>query len=192
MDKCLYIIAGCNGAGKTTASRTILPKSLLVKEFVNADEIAKGLSPFNPEGVAIEAGRLMLKRIDTLLKSGESFSIETTLATKSYINLVRRAHEIGYKVHLLFFWLPTVELAKERVAKRVSQGGHNIPSDVIERRYAAGIRNLFRLFMQEVDIWSIYDNKNEMSELIAFGGRNIHLKINNDIKFERLRNYGNN
>lgn len=192
MDKCLYIIAGCNGAGKTTASRTILPKSLLVKEFVNADEIAKGLSPFNPEGVAIEAGRLMLKRIDTLLESGESFSIETTLATKSYINLVRKAHDKGYKVHLLFFWLPSVELAKERVAKRVSQGGHNIPSDVIERRYLAGIKNLFKMFMQEVDIWSIYDSKDEMSELVAFGGRNIRLKINNDIEFEHLRNYGKN
>lgn len=192
MDKCLYIIAGCNGAGKTTASRTILPKSLLVKEFVNADEIAKGLSPFNPEGVAIEAGRLMLKRIDALLESGESFSIETTLATKSYINLVRRAHDKGYKVHLLFFWLPSVELAKERVAKRVSQGGHNIPSDVIERRYLAGIKNLFKMFMQEVDIWSIYDSKDEMSELVAFGGRNIRLKINNDIEFEHLRNYGKN
>ena len=91
MVKHLYIIAGCNGADKTTASKTILPKSLLVKEFVNADEIAKGLSPFNPEGVAIEAGRLMLRRIEDLLEMGESFSIETTLATRSYINLVRRA-----------------------------------------------------------------------------------------------------
>ncbi len=163
MVKHLYIIAGCNGAGKTTASNTILPKSLLVKEFVNADEIARGLSPFNPEGVAIEAGRLMLKRIDDLLQSGESFSIETTLSTKSYVNLVRRAQGKGYMVHLLFFWLPTVELAKERVAKRVFQGGHNIPIDVIERRYVAGIRNLFELFMQEVDIWSVYDNMDKES-----------------------------
>lgn len=91
----LYIIAGCNGAGKTTASNTILPKTLLVKEFVNADEIAKGLSPFNPEGVAIEAGRLMLKRIDELLEAEETFSIETTLATRSYINLVRKAQAKG-------------------------------------------------------------------------------------------------
>lgn len=154
MVKHLYIIAGCNGAGKTTASNTILPKSLLVKEFVNADEIAKGLSPFNPEGVAIEAGRLMLKRIDELLESGESFSIETTLATKSYINLVRRAHEKGYMVHLLFFWLDSVELAKLRVAARVASGGHNIPTPVIERRYKAGIRNLFERFMEEVDFGS--------------------------------------
>lgn len=133
MVKHLYIIAGCNGAGKTTASKTILPKSLLVKEFVNADEIAKGLSPFNPEGVAIEAGRLMLRRIEDLLEMGESFSIETTLATRSYINLVRRAQEKGYVVHLLFFWLDSIELAKRRVADRVASGGHNIPLPVIER-----------------------------------------------------------
>ena len=131
MVKHLYIIAGCNGAGKTTASNTILPKSLLVKEFVNADEIAKGLSPFNPEGVAIEAGRLMLKRINELLNAEESFSIETTLATKSYVNLVKRAHEKGYVVHVLFFWLDSIELAIKRVANRVANGGHNIPIDVI-------------------------------------------------------------
>ena len=149
MVKHLYIIAGCNGAGKTTASNTILPKSLLVKEFVNADEIAKGLSPFNPEGVAIEAGRLMLKRINELLNAEESFSIETTLATKSYVNLVKRTHDKGYVVHVLFFWLDSIELAIKRVANRVANGGHNIPIDVIERRYYLGIRNLFRLFMNE-------------------------------------------
>lgn len=170
MVKHLYIIAGCNGAGKTTASNTILPKSLLVKEFVNADEIAKGLSPFNPEGVAIEAGRLMLKRIEELLNAEESFSIETTLATKSYVNLVKRAHEKGYVVHILFFWLDSVELAKMRVADRVANGGHNIPTDVIERRYYLGIRNLFRLFMNEVDVWVLYDNSYNKGERIAFGG----------------------
>lgn len=109
--KHLYIIAGCNGAGKTTASMTILPKSLLVKEFVNADEIAKGLSPFNPEGVAIEAGRLMLERIKYLMDKGESFSIETTLATRSYVNLVREAKALGYQVHLIYFWLNSPQLA---------------------------------------------------------------------------------
>lgn len=126
---------------------------MLVKEFVNADEIAKGLSPFNPEGVVIEAGRLMLRRIEDLLEMGESFSIETTLATRSYINLVRRAQEKGYIVHLLFFWLDSIELAKRRVADRVASGGHNIPLPVIERRYKAGLKNLFEIFMKEVDIW---------------------------------------
>ena len=189
MVKHLYIIAGCNGAGKTTASNTILPKSLLVKEFVNADEIAKGLSPFNPEGVAIEAGRLMLKRIDELLDAGESFSIETTLATKSYINLVRRAHQRGYVVHLLFFWLDSVELAKRRVAKRVALGGHNIPLPVIERRYKAGIKNLIEIFMDKVDIWSLYDNTNGDATLVAFGGMKIRMRIKDNVKFEKMKEY---
>ena len=185
----LYIIAGCNGAGKTTASNTILPKSLLVKEFVNADEIAKGLSPFHPEGMAIEAGRLMLKRIGDLLEAGESFSIETTLAAKSYIHLVRKAHEGGYLVHLLFFWLDNVELAKQRVAERVATGGHNIPTSVIERRYIAGIRNLFDRFMKEVDIWILYDNSHNKGERIAFGGRKVVTKVNNQEKFNKIKNY---
>lgn len=187
--KHLYIIAGCNGAGKTTASNTIFPKSLLVKEFVNADEIAKGLSPFNPEGVAIEAGRLMLKRIDELLEAEETFSIETTLATRSYINLVRKAQAKGYIVHLLFFWLENVELAKERVAARVQQGGHNIPVDVIERRYHAGLHNFFSLFMKEVDIWILFDNSLNRAERIAFGGKRFHTKINDKVKFEIIKSY---
>lgn len=185
----LYIIAGCNGAGKTTASKTLLPKSLLVKEFVNADEIAKGLSPFNPEGVAIEAGRLMLHRIDELLAMNESFSIETTLATRSYVNLVHRAHERGYQVHLLFFWLDSIELAKKRVAKRVSKGGHNIPADIIERRYRMGLKNLFSIFMKEVDVWTIYDNTNDLSRMIAFGGKNICTSINDAQTFEKIKDY---
>ncbi len=189
MVKHLYIIAGCNGAGKTTASNTILPKFLLVREFVNADEIAKGLSPFNPEGVAIEAGRLMLKRIDELLEAGESFSIETTLATRSYINLVRRAHERGYVVHLLFFWLKNAEMAKQRVAERVACGGHNIPEPVIERRYKAGIKNLFEIYMNEVDIWVLYDNNENNGTRVAFGGNCIPTKIKDKVKFEIIKNY---
>ena len=166
----LYIISGCNGAGKTTASYTVLPEILDCREYVNADEIAKGLSPFNPESVAIEAGRLMLERIDYLMTAGVSFSIETTLATKSYVNLVRRAHKQGYNVKLLFFWLESPEMAKLRVAERVAKGGHNIPEDVIERRYYAGIRNLFNLFMNEVDYWAIFMNTKKPMTSIAVGG----------------------
>lgn len=187
--KHLYIIAGCNGAGKTTASMTILPKSLLVKEFVNADEIAKGLSPFNPEGVAIEAGRLMLERVRVLLDRGESFSIETTLATRSYVNLVRETHQMGYLVHLIYFWLETPELAVDRVAERVSKGGHNIPHDVILRRYTKGISNLFKLFMNEVDIWAIYDNSEYNRERVAFGGKDTRTRINNIDKFNKIKDY---
>lgn len=170
MEKTLYIISGCNGAGKTTASYTVLPEILDCREYVNADEIAKGLSPFNPESVAIEAGRLMLERIDYLMTAGVSFSIETSLATKSYVNLVRRAHKQGYNVKLLFFWLESPEMAKLRVAERVAKGGHNIPEDVIERRYYAGIRNLFNLFMNEVDYWAIFMNTKKPMTSIAVGG----------------------
>ena len=145
--KNLYIIAGCNGAGKTSASVTILPEILNCKEFVNADEIARGISPFNPESVAVEAGRLMLQRIEFLLNGDSSFAIETTLATRSYSNLVQRAHQCGFFVQLLFFWLPSPEYAIERVAQRVREGGHNIPNDVIVRRYFAGIRNLFDIYI---------------------------------------------
>ena len=129
MKPILYIIAGCNGAGKTTASYSVLPDLLNCREFVNADEIAKGLSPFNPESVAIEAGKLMLQRINLLLCQRKTFAIETTLATRSYASLIKRAHEKGYQVVLLFFWLSSPEMAIERVAKRVSEGGHNIPTE---------------------------------------------------------------
>lgn len=189
MKRDLYIISGCNGAGKTTASYTVLPEILQCKEFINADEIAKGLSPFNPESVAIEAGRLMLQRIEYLLGRNETFSIETTLATKSYVNLVRRAQEKGYCVHLIFFWLETPELAVQRVAERVSKGGHDIPIDIIRRRYVAGIRNLFRLFMNEVDSWMIYDNSHLPRTFIAKGGRNVKFEIFSELVFNKIKSY---
>lgn len=166
-NKTLYIIAGCNGAGKTTASYTVLPEIWKCSEFVNADEIAKGLSPFNPESVAIEAGKLMLQRIDFLLEGNESFSIETTLATRSYVKLIERAHGKGFAVNLLFFWLKSPEAAIHRVEQRVSEGGHNIPRDVIIRRYTRGINNLFTIFKDKVDYWMLVDNTSTPREIIA-------------------------
>ncbi len=189
MSKNLYIISGCNGAGKTTASYTVLPEILHCKEFVNADEIARGLSPFNPESVAIEAGRLMLKRIDELLEKDVTFSIETTLATKSYINLVRRAQERGYRVILLFFWLRNPELAIFRVAERVANGGHNIPEKVIKRRYYSGVENLFKLFITEVDSWVIFDNSENPRKQIASGGRNAETIIEEESLFSIIQSY---
>ena len=165
----LYIIAGCNGAGKTTASYTVLPELLNCNEFVNADNIAAGLSPFNPESVAFEAGRIMLQRIDELLNRGVDFAFETTLSTRSYVSLVKRAQQTGYEVTLLFFWLSSPEMAKERVAKRVSKGGHNIPADVIERRYYRGIRNLVSLYIPLCDKWFVINNMNTASLVVARG-----------------------
>ena len=189
MSKNLYIISGCNGAGKTTASYTVLPEVLHCKEFVNADEIARGLSPFNPESVAIEAGRLMLQRIEDLLVKDESFSIETTLATKSYINLVRRAQVKGYTVRLLFFWLNSPELALQRIAERVAKGGHNIPEPIVRRRYVAGICNLFRLFMSEVDSWEIYDNSEYPAVQIARGGKDDETSIIVESTYKTIADY---
>jgi predicted ABC-type ATPase len=142
----LYLIAGPNGAGKTTASLTILPGVLDCREFVNADAIAAGLSPLNPESVALEAGRLMLQRIRVLLGQRVDFALETTLSTKSYAGLVRDAQAAGYEAVLLFFYLSSPELAKERVRNRVAQGGHSIPETTIERRYERGLANLFNVF----------------------------------------------
>lgn len=148
----------------------VLPEVLDCREFVNADEIAKGLSPFRPEEVAIEAGKLMLQRIDLLLSRHATFAIETTLATKSYKHLVERAKTEGYEVVLLFFWLSSPEMAEMRVAQRVASGGHNIPKEVIHRRYWAGLRNMFEIFIPIVDLWSLYDNTKELIPIVE---RNI-------------------
>jgi len=165
-DKKLYIIAGCNGAGKTTASYNILPQILDCKEFVNADEIAKGLSPFQPEKVAIEAGRIMLQRVDELMRHGVDFAVETTLATKTYVQKIKKAQESGYIVTLLFLWLRNVELAKDRVEIRVKEGGHNIEEDVIERRYVSGIRNLFELYVPVCDTIILMDNSEQIPKFV--------------------------
>ena len=188
-DKHLYIISGPNGAGKTTASYTVLPRILSCREFVNADEIAHGLSPFNPESVAIEAGRLMLLRIRELLQRNESFSIETTLSTRSYHRLVRQAHSQGYDVTLLYFWLQSPELAVQRVAERVSKGGHNIPTDIIYRRYYEGLRNLFEIYMPIVDTWIIADNSRQPREVVAMGGIDNETTILNIEKLNTIKQY---
>lgn len=188
-EKHLYIISGPNGAGKTTASYSVLPKILQCREFVNADEIARGLSPFNPESVAIEAGRLMLNRISELLRRNESFSIETTLSTRSYFRLVEKAHQQGYEVTLLFFWLKSPEQAIERVAERVRKGGHNIPREMIVRRYYEGIDNLFNIYMPIVDAWILVDNSVTPRSIIASGGHNQQVIVRNKVEFNNIKAY---
>jgi len=163
----LYIIAGCNGAGKTTASFTVFPEILDCEQFVNADNIAYGLSPFNVESVAVEAGRIMLRRIHELMTMGENFAIETTLATRSYVTLIQRAKQLGYSVSLIYMWLSTPNLAQQRVAERVRGGGHNIPAQVIIRRYFRGLSNLFTLFLPVCDLVVIADNSLNDLNIIA-------------------------
>ena len=191
----IYIIAGCNGAGKTTASFTILPEMLNCKEFVNADSIAAGLSPFNPESVAIEAGRLMLSRIHELMTARVDFAFETTLATRSYVSLVKAAQHVGYKVKLVFIWLDSPLTAIQRVADRVAEGGHDIPNDIIERRYFRGIFNLISLYIPVCDSWIVVNNKNVVPEVIAKGslsGENIILNgYIWDVINDQSKTYGN-
>jgi len=189
----LYIIAGCNGAGKTTASFTILPDILGCKEFVNADSIAYGISPFNVEAVALEAGRIMLHRIAELLAEGTDFAIETTLATRSYVSLVKRAQTMGYTVKVVYIWLRSPELALQRVEERVSKGGHNIPAHIVERRYWKGIGNLFRLFMPVCDDWILADNTFGALNIVAQGNKNFEIIIENNEIWGLIKDqaYGN-
>ena len=186
-NKNLYIIAGCNGAGKTTASFTILPEILNCKEFVNADEIAKGLSPFQPEKVALDAGRIMLNKINELLAENENFAFETTLATKSYKPKIIEAQKNRYRVTLLFFWLQSIELAKERVNTRVFEGGHSIKPEIIERRYFRGIKNLFNIYLPIVDDALLFDNSEGNHQLIAEKESDSTLTILNTEKFNLLK-----
>lgn len=187
MNKNLYIIAGCNGAGKTTASFTILPEILNCKEFVNADEIARGLSPFQPEKVSFEAGRIMIKRINELLEVYENFAFETTLATKSYKSKVLLAQKKKYTVTLLFFWLQNVDLAIERVKTRVVEGGHNIETEIIKRRYINGIKNLFEIYIDIVDEVMIFDNSGRKPDLIAEKTKENDITVIDELKFELLK-----
>lgn len=142
----LLVIGGPNGAGKTTAAKVLLPRFTGIVEFVNADEIAHGLSPFNADGAAIAAGRVMLERMEALIQARTSFAFETTCAGKGHAALIGRCQTLGFRVTLLFFWLPSPDLAIERVARRVQQGGHDIPTPVIRRRYRSGLVNLLRLY----------------------------------------------
>ena len=188
----LYIISGCNGAGKTTASFTVLPEMLDCREFVNADEIARELSPFQPEKVAVEAGRIMLQRIEELLRKKEDFAIETTLATRSYAQTIKKASGSGYNVTLVYFWLASPELAIQRVKNRVAEGGHHIPEYVIRRRYKSrrykkGVKTLFQLFIPVCDYWIVIDNSQTPYNIVAEGQEEQELKVQNQSGWEKLK-----
>ena len=168
----LYIIAGPNGAGKTTASYTILPEIFKCNEFVNADEIAKGISPFNPDKVAIQAGKIMLKRISELIDNNITFALETTLSAKTFVKYIQQAKENNYEVILLFLRLNSKKLAIKRVEARVKEGGHNIPIEVIERRYDNGLKNFFQIYKEVVNKWIFVDNSEDEFRFIAEGSKN--------------------
>lgn len=167
MTKKVFMIAGPNGAGKTTTAIPLI-QNTEIDEFLNADEIARGLAPLHPESVSLSASKLMLKRFQELLSTHKSFAFETTASGTNYVKHIKRAKDLGYQFHLLFLWLSSPDLAVMRVAKRVSQGGHNIPEDVVRRRYNGGLKNLIQCYLPLTDSALILDNSlNEANKVIA-------------------------
>ena len=174
----VIVIGGPNGAGKSTIAPLILRDYLSIPDFVNADQIAVGLSAFNPEGAAIEAGRIMLQRIQELADAGKSFAFESTLSSRSFSVLLKKLKTKGYRVDVCYVWLNSVRLAQERVELRVRMGGHAIPPDVIERRYARSVRNFRSLYLPIADEWRVFDNSDSSNtKRIAEGGTNLPAQI---------------
>ena len=182
----LYILAGCNGAGKTTASYSFLPEILDCREFVNSDEFAKSLSPFDPSIASISASRFMVRRIKDLIERGADFSVETTLATRSLVSIINEARANSYSVTILYLWIQSPEIAIQRVRDRVASGGHNIPEDVLRRRYTTGLKYLFDIYMPICDRWMIADNSGPTFILIAEGD-DKRIIIKDEDKFKRIR-----
>ncbi|KER09699.1 MAG: Zeta toxin family protein [[Candidatus Thermochlorobacteriaceae] bacterium GBChlB] len=177
----LYIIGGRNGAGKTTTAFRLLPDTLACMEYVNADAIAAGLSPFNPDGVAIQAGKLMIERINRLAISGVDFAFETTLASKMFEPLIQRCQQNGYAVTLIYFWLNSAGLAIDRVGDRVRRGGHHIPEAVIRRRYEVSRKNFATLYLPLVDNFLGYDNSDSEPILVCKKANNEIIIFNEEI-----------
>ncbi|MEO8209636.1 MAG: zeta toxin family protein [bacterium] len=187
----LYLVAGANGAGKTTSSFEVLPEILKCKEYINADAIANALSPFNPESVSLEAGKILLKRIDKLISEKSDFAFETTLASRSIMNIIKKARASEYKIIILFFYLNSYRIAINRVRSRVITGGHNIPNDVIKRRYFRGVYNLMYFYKNECDYCLIVNNSGTKPELIAELKNNSTqiLNIYSETEWKNLINY---
>jgi predicted ABC-type ATPase len=182
----IYIIAGPNGAGKTTFANRFLPDYAMCSEFLNADLIAAGLSPFAPEQQSFLASELMLQRMRELLEARKTFSFETTLAARSYVNRIPEWQADGYKVSLFFLWLPSVEMAIERVANRVRQGGHGIPEPTIRQRYQRGLENFHHRYRPAVDEWILLDNSQVRPQEIARWNKGL-IAVSDETKWQRVQ-----
>ncbi len=182
----VYVIAGPNGAGKTTFASRYLPQFAGCREFVNADLIAAGLSPFNPESQSAAAGRLMLDRIDELSAAQTTFGFETTLAGRAHARRLRAMKtDFGYRVSMFFIWLPSVDQAIARVATRVREGGHNIPESTIRRRYDLGIKNFASLYIPVLDEWFVYNGSSRPAEIMV-GQQDGNRRVYDDARFAEL------
>ena len=188
----IVMLAGPNGAGKSTVAPRLLVGALGVTEFVNADVIARGLSAFAPDRVAIQAGKLMLARIRELASKRESFAFETTLASRSFARWLRELTDAGYEFHLLFLYLSTAHAAVERVMERVRLGGHSVPEETIRRRYRTGLRNFFSLYMPLATSWCMYNNSGDAPVPIAMSSAGGDLRVKEPAIWNLLeRQYGN-
>lgn len=184
----VIVIGGPNGAGKSTIAPLVLRDYLAIPDFVNADQIAAGLSAFNPEGAAFEAGRIMLRRLQELAGSGKSFAFESTLSSRTFSVFLTKLKAQGYRVDLCYVWLNSVALAQERVALRVRMGGHTIPPDVIARRYARSVQNFRSLYLPIADKWSVFDNSEPANpQLIAEGAVGNQDKIYEDASWNKIQ-----
>jgi predicted ABC-type ATPase len=183
----IILIAGCNGAGKSTLAPHLLRDAFNLKDYVNADTIAQGLSAFAPENAAIEAGKIMLRRLRELARQKKSFAFETTLASRFYVKFIEELKAQNFEFHLLFLWLESSELAILRVAERVSAGGHNVPEETIRRRYERGLQNFFKLYQPIADTWALFDaNALDKIVLIANGGNDSETEIFDDNLWQRI------
>lgn len=186
----IVMLAGPNGAGKSTAAPALLRDALHVTEFVNADVIAGGLSGFNAEGAAMAAGRVMLGRIRELAERRVNFAFETTMASRSFAPWLQQLKSSGYSVHVVFLWLPTVELAERRVAERVALGGHDVPAATIRRRHHSGLRNFFTLYKPLASSWRLYDASGPTPEFIAGQVDRARVQVYDRDKWARVRAQG--
>jgi len=162
----LYVIAGSNGAGKTTFAREFLPDYAHCLRFINPDLIAAGLSPFDPPAAAAEAGKVVLREVQRAIAAGESFAFESTLSGRTYLHILRQARDAGFALHLFYLWIPSAELALARIRDRVEAGGHSVPEPDVRRRYPRSLRNLFALYGPEMDTIHFFDNSREKPDLI--------------------------
>ena len=187
MAKNVYIIAGPNGSGKTTFATMFLPDYAKCPNFVNADLIAQGLAPFEPRSAAIKAGKLVLQQIHEFAEREVDFAFETTLSGKSYVKLLNGLKAKGYELHLFFLWIPSPELAMERIKDRVREGGHNVPAEDVRRRFVRGINNFFKLYESLFDSWTLFDNSKAKPILIA-KRKNGRRELNSEELFKMIQN----
>jgi predicted ABC-type ATPase len=190
MDPDLYIIAGPNGAGKTTFATEFLPNYAVCRNFINADLIAKGVAPFSPESMAFRAGRLMLEEIDLHVERGEDFGFETTLSGRSYLRLIHRIKELGYRVHFFFLLIPTIDLALTRIKARVLKGGHDIPERVVRRRFDRSIQNFLLDYRLLADSWILFDNSGEAPKVVAFDKEGQYRILDSELYAAVTSRYG--